>query len=316
MTFPTLLQSAPPEAAIGIDTGQVAGARLEVRGGRRVIAAYSVETLPPEAVVPALAAANMPDPAVVTRAVRQVLDELGRPRRTALLIPDASAKVSLIRFEKVPARASDLGELVRWQVRKSAPFPLEHARVSFTPGARAADGSQEFVVTVGRQDVLDQYEQVVAGAGAHPGLVDLASFNVVNSLLAAGAPEGDWLLVYVAPVYTTLAVVRGGHLIFYRNRAAADEEGPLTDLVHQTAMYYEDRLQGTGFARVVLAGSSGIRGDAENWRRSLEERLQMAVEPVDPRLAAGLTDRIAATPALLDALAPLVGVLLRDRMAA
>jgi len=37
------------------------------------------------------------------------------------------------------------------------------------------------------------------------------------------------------------------------------------------------------------------------------------VETVDPRAAAALTDRIAAAPALLDTLAPLVGLLLRDR---
>jgi hypothetical protein len=34
---------------------------------------------------------------------------------------------------------------------------------------------------------------------------------------------------------------------------------------------------------------------------------------VDPRTAAALTDRIAAPPELLDALAPMVGLLLRDR---
>ena len=48
-------------------------------------------------------------------------------------------------------------------------------------------------------------------------------------------------------------------------------------------------------------------------RHSLEERIKMPVDTLDPRGAAQLTDRIAAAPALLDALAPLVGLLLRDR---
>jgi hypothetical protein len=39
----------------------------------------------------------------------------------------------------------------------------------------------------------------------------------------------------------------------------------------------------------------------------------MAVETVDVRLAAPLADRIMAAPALLDALAPLAGLLLRGR---
>ena len=47
--------------------------------------------------------------------------------------------------------------------------------------------------------------------------------------------------------------------------------------------------------------------------RSLEERLGMAVEPVDVRLAVSLTDRIGASAALLDTLAPAAGLLLRGR---
>jgi hypothetical protein len=48
----------------------------------------------------------------------------------------------------------------------------------------------------------------------------------------------------------------------------------------------------------------------------LEQRLNLGVEPVDPRGAAALQDRIDASPELLDVLAPLVGVLRRERKAA
>ena len=88
-------------------------------------------------------------------------------------------------------------------------------------------------------------------------MVDLATFNVINAVLAgAGAPTGDWLLVNITADYASIALLRGPHLIFFRNRAA-DTEGTLADLVHQTAMYYEDRLNGAGFARVLLAGAGG-----------------------------------------------------------
>jgi hypothetical protein len=102
--------------------------------------------------------------------------------------------------------------------------------------------------------------------------------------------------------------------MFFRNRAA-ETDGTLADLVHQTAMYYEDRLKGGGFARVVVSGA-GAREDIDQVRRSLEERLTTRVDTVDPRSSAALTDRITAGPTLLDTLAPLVGLLLRDREAA
>ena len=135
--------------------------------------------------------------------------------------------------------------------------------------------------------------------------------------MLAGSPPllTDWLLVNVSADYASIAILRGEHLIFFRNRAS-DTDGTLADLIHQSAMYYEDRLGGGGFSRVILAGvGEGVRQTAEvdQARRSLSERLESAVETVDPRSAAALTDRITAAPALLDALAPLVGLLLRGQ---
>lgn len=329
-------QTPPPDVAIEIDADHVAAARLVSRGGARAgrasFAAHAIEALPKSSVVPALAASNIADVPAVGRVIAQALSSLGgRPRRVALVIPDTVAKVSLVRFDHVPPKLRDLEELVRWQIRKTAPFPLEEAVVSFTPGhppahspragdpasgARHAEGGHEFVVSAARRDIVQQYEQACAHAGVHAGLVDLATFSIVNGVLAGSmAPAGDWLLVHVTPTYTTLTVIRDNHVIFFRNRAD-ETEGTLTDLVHQTAMYYEDRLQGAGFARVMLAGGRAVAGGADALCRDLEQRLGLTIEAVDPRAAVSVVDRINASPELLDALAPLAGILLRERKVA
>lgn len=312
----SLRESAAPAVAVEIAADRVSAASLEWRGGQPVIAAHASEPLPDGALVPSLTAGNAHDRAAVVAALTRLLDNVGRPRRIGLIIPDVVAKVSIVRFEQVPAKAQDLEQLVRWQVRKSAPFAIEDAQVSSVPGRHAEDG-HEFVVTLARRDVVQEYETLCAEAGAHAGIVDLATLNVVNAVLAgAGAPAGDWLLVNIAADYTSIALLRGPNLIFFRNRVTGTD-GTLADLVHQSAMYYEDRLQGAGFSRVILSGAAAAgaaqSGDIEQLRRSLEERLRTPVETVDPRTAAALTDRITAAPALLDALAPLVGLLLRDR---
>lgn len=308
---------APPDLAVEIDAGHVSAARLTWRGREATIAAHAIEPLPDGAVVPALAAANIGDVALVGRALTQVVERLGgRLQRAALVVPDTVAKVSLLRFETVPARPADLAELVRWQIRKSAPFPLDQAAVSFTPAGVPSDGGREFVVTVARSDVIAQYEAVCAAAGLHAGLVDLATFSIVNGVLGSpNAPSGDWLLVHATPTYTTLTVMRDHDLLFFRNREE-ETDGTLTDVVHQTAMYYEDRLKGGGFTRVLLAGGGVSNGGGGSLRRNLEERLGLEVEAVDPRAGAALLDRITASPDVLDALAPLVGILLRERSAA
>jgi hypothetical protein len=260
--------------------------------------------------VPSLAAPNIAGKAAVAGALARVLNEVGRPRRIGLVLPDQVAKISLIRFTQMPARAQDLDQLVRWQVRKTVPFPIEEAQVSHVPGVRDAEG-HECIVSVARRAVIEEYEGLCAAAGAHAGLVDVSTFNVVNAVMSsATAPSADWLLVNVTDDYTTIAILRGADLIFYRGREADDGSG-LADLVHQSAMYYEDRLRGAGFARVVLRGANHAVG-ADEIRRSLGQRLAATVGLLDVRESVSFADRIAASPALLDTLAPLVGLLLRD----
>jgi len=268
-------------------------------------------------VAPGLLAPNISDVPAVSQAIGRVLTALGgRPSRVGLVIPDTVSKVSLVKLEKVPARSSDLQEIVRWQMKKTSPFPLDQATISIAPGAKAADGGAEFVVTLVRTDVVQQYEQACAMAGVHAGLVDLSTFGVLNGVLSgASAPSGDWLLVHVTDTYLSLAVMRDQSLLFFRNRGE-EAEVTLADLIHQTAMYYEDRLRGGGFARVLIAGGARLPGGAEHVRLGLEERLRVSVESVDPRAAAALQDRIDAAPELLDLLAPLVGTLMRERAAA
>ena len=307
-----------PSVAVELAADHLAAATVGVRRGRATVVAHAAEPLAEGIIVPSLAAPNIPDRAAAIGALGRLFDRLGgRPRRIGLVVPDPAAKVSLVRFEQVPARPRDREQLVRWQVRKTVPFPIEQAQLSYAAGARTADG-QEFIVSMARRDIVEEYEQLCAEVGAHAGIVDLATFSIVNAVLAGSVPTGrDWLVVHVAVGYASIAILRGGDMIFFRNRPS-DADGSVVDLVHQTAMYYEDRLSGSGFERVILVGGARPRQaeDVAEIRRSLEGRLGSSVETVDPRHAARLTDRISAPPALLETLAPLVGLLVRGQEAA
>ena len=327
MSKPSVLaswfSSPPPTVAVEICAGRVTAVSLALQSGRRTIAAHATETLPAGLVVPALTTPNVTDRGALSEIVKRVVGAVGaRARRVALVIPDGAAKVSLVRFEKLPGRPDDLAQLVRWQVRKAVPFPLDQAQVSWTTGARDDVGT-ELVVTIARRDIVAEYEDACTAAGLHPGLVDLATFNLINLVLggdgvgaSAGDQADDWLLVHVAPDSSTMAILRGAELILFRNRPTG--EGSLGDLVHQTAMYYEDRLAGRGFSRVFvtprdLAGP--VAAEFTELCRSLAARAGTQVFEVDPRGASALSDRISPSPELLRALAAPVGALIRDRVA-
>jgi Tfp pilus assembly PilM family ATPase len=317
MTLHRLFTTAAPSVAIQLTSRAVSGIALARQGGGPVIAAHAVEPLPAGAVAPSLTGQNVVDRRAVDQAASRVLGRLGgRHRRAALVLPDTVAKVSLVRLDSVPARAGDLDQLIRWHVRKSAPFPIEEAQVTYSPGAAMPGGGREFVVALARREVVREFEAVCASAGVHAGAVDIATLSLVNTVLAANGPvPGDWLLVHVTPDYGSIAILRGEDLIFFRNRAEGSDES-LPDLVHQTAMYYEDRLAGGGFARVVVAGVAADSGapDAasstlEAIRRQVEAKLGVKTETVDPRRVARFSDRIAADATLAITIAPLLGAL-------
>jgi len=311
------LASPPPSAAVEVAHGRVTAVSVAQQADTLVLSGHATVGLGAGVVDPVLNASNVHDASILTAAIRSALDKLSpRPKRVGLVLPDTIAKVSLVKFEKVPARVQDLDQLIHWQVRKAAPFRVEDAQIAWVPAHGFADGAREFLVTTARRDVIESYENACTAAGAYPGIVDIASFNVINLVMAEGeAAERDWLLVHATADYATLAVVRNGNLIFFRNRTTADE-GDLADLVHQTAMYHEDRLGGGGFSRIVLAGATARGADqAERLRRQVEERTGTRPDSIGFGTAVTLRDRISAAPELVDTTAPAIGLLLRERLA-
>lgn len=315
MPSTSMTSASPPNLAIEIARGRVCVAGLSRSGGTAAVSAYATESLPDDAVMPSLTGPNIADVGAVADALRQALVRAGLKSagRAALIVPDSIARVSLLTFDETPAKPADLDQLVRWQLKKAMPFPIEEAQVTQFP-AHQADGKSTFAAMAARREVIQEYEAVASAAGVHAGIVDLASFNVMNAVIGAGeAAEADWLLVHLAWDATTLAILRGEDLMFYRHRLAVDEE-PLSALIHQTAMYHEDRLGGREFARVWLSGAGGRGAEVmEQTASEITNRLGCQVEVVDIRPVASLRQRLEATPEVLDSLAAPVGMLLREQ---
>ena len=248
------------------------------------------------------------------QAVSRALDAVGRPRRLALVVPDAVAKVSLIRFEKVPTSGHDLEALIRWQMRKSVPFRVDEAQVTWAEGQSLEAGGREFVVAVARRDIVAQYEKVVSRGGSHVGLVDLATFNLVNLVLAQEAPRR----LAAGPRRRGLddaghRAARAGHFLPSAWRRRGGKPGrpraSVEDVLRGSAV--GSRLRTRASFPAPRRGPKGSRartgcagcwliGCRRKWTRSICGR------------SATLTDRISASPALVDQLAPLVGILSRE----
>ena len=129
--------SPPPTPAVEIaPEARVASPRSAGAAATPVVQAHAVEPLPDRR---SGAVADRAQHRTIARPwsgrSRRVLDSVGvRPRRVGAghSRPDREGLAGAIR--QVPARREDLDELVRWQMRKAAPFPIEDALRHLLPG--------------------------------------------------------------------------------------------------------------------------------------------------------------------------------------
>ncbi|MCX6552333.1 MAG: pilus assembly protein PilM [Acidobacteria bacterium] len=313
MKLPPFLRTPPPNVALEISPRRLVAVCLSGGGGARPqVSGWAVEPLPEGAIVASLTAPNIARPADVARAIERVWERLDqRPRRIALVVPDSIAKVSFVKFQQVPARAADLDELVKFQIRKAAPFRVEESQIAFAAGASGSDG-QEFVVVQARRDIVAEYEEVCVSAGAAPGVVELATIAVSECVRAMGPePTGDWLLIHATADSAALAIFRGDDLVFFRHRGA-DGDAHLGELAHQTAMYYQDRLGGRGFSRVVVGGATPEALASATWR-DIQARLGVTAEAIDPERGITVRARAPWSPDTMEAATPALGLALSLR---
>jgi type IV pilus assembly protein PilM len=174
----------------------------------------------------------------------------GRGRDVCLVIPDATTRVMLLDFESFPEKQQDAEAVVRFRLKKSLPFDIEHSSVSFE--RQGTSLPVRVVAAVSPRSVLEEYESLVTEAGYNPGSV-LPSTLAALGLADASRPA---MVIKVEHGTTTFAIVDQDQILLYRaldNGGSAVTGESLLDDVNTSLVYFEDRY-GVGVDRMLVAG--------------------------------------------------------------
>ncbi|MEO8099590.1 MAG: hypothetical protein ABI811_17965 [Acidobacteriota bacterium] len=197
----------------------------------------------------------------------------GKKRRPAtVILPDYATRVSLLDFDSLPPAPEEQLALVRFRVKKTIPFDIESAAVSYwiQPGGGGKKKTDVVAVTVSFE-ILARYEALFRGAGFHPG-------DVTTSSLAALELYRENGVVVIAKLtgnVLTVIALADGHLKLFRCLTLDeinDEE--LRGVLQPTFAYIEDEL-GVRVSKLVVCGLSRA-----------PEGMDIPVEPLRSRLGA------------------------------
>jgi type IV pilus assembly protein PilM len=273
------LTSPKPKVACEIGADRVIAARASASASSMEI--YSSRRLPTGTLAPGLASPNILQAEPLRQAISGVLSTVaGKSKDVIVVIPDAAARVLLLDFESLPDKPEEAAAIIRFRVKKSLPFDVEHASLSYHLGS--GGGMLKVVAALSPTGVVQEYEAAIRDSGYAPGVV------MPSTLAALGLVDADrpTMVVKVDPNTASVAIVDGNDLILLRtlDRSSANEMSAqeLANQIHPSMVFYEDTYSAR-IEQVLLTGLANI----ENLNHSLQSEIGISVTSLEAARADG-----------------------------
>jgi type IV pilus assembly protein PilM len=275
-----------PRIACEITSDGVAAARADDKYG--AIAGIHNVKLAAGVLAPALTTENVQDADALTEAIAKALSSVGgRGQEVIAVLPDSAVRTTVLDFDSLPEKRQEAETAVRFRLRKSLPFDIDKAAVSFD-AQKTAKGLR-VAASIVMQSVLEEYESAFRAAGSSPGVVmpsSLAALGALNETRAA-------IMLKVCRDSTAVAATSDGHLLLYRileGAGPAPTAERLADDIYPSLVYFQDSY-GVQVEQLLVSGVE----DFKQISPALEEQTGVRVrELIAPGVAAeGLRNEFA-----------------------
>ena len=230
---------------IGLDISSTAAKMLELSrsGDRYKVEAYSVEPLPPNAVIEK----NIGDVESVGEAIRRAVKRSTTKTKNVAVAVAGSAVITKIITMDQDLSEDDMESQIQVEADQYIPYSLEEINMDFEvigPSEQDPD-KVEVLLAASRSDNVDVRVAACELAGLVPKVVDVEAFALENaySLLAQDLPGGGVgqtiALVDIGATMTTLSVLHDGAIIYTREQAFGGKQ--LTEEVQRRyGLTYEE----------------------------------------------------------------------------
>jgi type IV pilus assembly protein PilM len=274
---------AKPKLACEIAADRILVGR--VGEGGHSLEACSARELAPGTVVPDLVESNLRQYDAVRAALEEALGSVaGRSHDVIAIVPDAAVRVVLLEFDTLPTDSEEAAGVVRFRMKKSLPFDIDKARVSYH--AQKTNVGVRVVAAVALSSVVEGYEAAFRDAGFSPGVVR------PSMLAALGAAEGQapTLVVKVDARTTSIAILNAEQLQLFRTlentRGVTITGEQLAEEVYPSVVFFQDTYH-MNIEKIFVAGISDIGSAAPALRAQTGAEVQELVTSSQLGISAG-----------------------------
>ena len=245
---------ARPRLACEVSAGGVIAARASDKAARLEL--FTSRRLNPGAIAPSLTAPNVHDGEALRTAISGALEAVtGKSRDVIAILPDSAIRVLLLDFETLPPKAAEIDPVIRFRLKKSLPFDVEQAAVSYD--VRRDNGTVRVVAAVSPRSIMEEYEAAFRDVGYSPGVI------VPSSLAALGLVEGQrpTLVLKVDSLSITIAAAQNQELRLIRTlenpHGTQVTAAELAEAVLPSVVFFEDTF-GARIEKIFAGGVAAI----------------------------------------------------------
>lgn len=244
------------------------------------------------------------------------------PGKVSLSLPDSIAQVSTMQFDNLPGKRDKVLEMLQWRLKKSVPYKVEEGKIDYTqyPITDNKGKRNILLVSVIRDRILSQYEEIFDTLGFQPGWITLSSFALFNLyrtlILDTVGDNSDFLLCNSQDGFFSFMIFRGTCPIFYRCKGipinSSSREIELYGMVERelppTLEFYRTRLQGKGLEKIYLRATGR---DIDVLLDTFKAGTRTEVEWIDPTRVLTINNALAGKQPLLQRASSVLGLAMR-----
>ena len=199
----------------------------------------------------------------------------GRAKDVIAIVPDAAVRVMLVEFDTLPSDHEEALGVVRFRLKKSLPFDVDKAKVSYH--AQKVKDEVKVVAAVAMAGVIEDYENAFRDAGFNPGVVlpsTLAAIGAADGKVPDAGDQGGFAHT------TSIAILNEDQLQLFRTlentRGVTITGEQLAEEVYPSVVFFQDTYH-LNIERIYVAGLPESGGAAPALRAQTGAEVQELV---------------------------------------
>jgi len=250
------------KAGVEISSDKIISALIFKKGNVFSIQKLSDVKILPDTIKPSFKKENIINPEAFQDALKKTFYNINF-KKINVALPDSSVKVLIRKFAELPKDPREINEMVQWDISSSLHLSVEELRVSWHNMGKNPDNQHVFLVALGLEKVMFQYEEAFKKIDLLPVMLSPAGLTQFNFYSKSLPEKGNVAYLGLFDDFLNIFVFSNGIPVFYKmikkGLLTGDDGASAINDVDLLIQYYNGENPDIGIEKFFVA--SHIKSD-------------------------------------------------------